>query len=99
MIISRAEIRSAVSAYRAVKRKSTTDVVAVDATDSFERSQAAESLLSLVHTASKEPFYRKDLVEDIGRRISEGRYFVPSHEIVDKLLGRLIVEFAQAAYA
>ena len=99
MIISRAEIRSAVSAYRSVKRKPVAEAVPFDAMDSFERSQAAESLLSLVHTASQEPFYRKDLVDDLGRRISEGRYYVSSDEIVDKLLGRLIVEYAQLAVA
>jgi anti-sigma28 factor (negative regulator of flagellin synthesis) len=36
------------------------------------------------------------LVDDLQRRISEGRYYVPSEEIVDKLLGRLIVEVASA---
>ena len=93
MIISRAEIRSAVSAYRAVKRSASTDAPA--AADSFERSPAAESMFAFVQTAS-EPFYRGALVDDLGRRISEGRYYVPSEEIVDKMLGRLIVEFAQA---
>lgn len=93
MIISRAEINSVISAYRAVKRKSTLTTVSVDTADSFERSEAASSFGGLVQTAS-EPFYRPDLVEELHRRISEGRYYVPAEEIVDKMLGRLIVEAA-----
>ncbi len=96
MIISRAEIASAVSAYKTVKRKSTVASVAIDPHDSFERSAAAASLASVL-SASPEPFYRNDLVEHLQRQISENRYFVPSEQIVEKLLGRLIVEFATAA--
>jgi anti-sigma28 factor (negative regulator of flagellin synthesis) len=97
MIISRAEIASAVSAYKTVKRKSSVASVAIDTTDSFERSAAAASLASVLTSASAEPFYRNDLVEHLRRQISEDRYFVPSEQIVEKLLGRLIVEFATAA--
>jgi anti-sigma28 factor (negative regulator of flagellin synthesis) len=96
MIISRAEIRSAVAAYRSVKRKSSVDTLAFDTADSFERSELATAMAGLAHVAASEPFYRKDLVDDLQRRIAEGRYFVPTEEIVDKLLGRLIVEAAVA---
>jgi anti-sigma28 factor (negative regulator of flagellin synthesis) len=95
MIISRTEIRSAISAYKTVKRKSAVDVTS--ATDSLEASDAATSLSSLIQAAIADPFYRPDLVEDLRRRISEGRYYVPTEEIVDKLLGRLMVEHASAA--
>ena len=97
MIISRAEIRSAVAAYKTVKRKPSVDALSFDTLDSFERSAAAESLASLAHEAARQPFYRTDVVDGLRRRISEGRYFVPTEEIVDKLLGRLIVEAATAA--
>ena len=97
MIISRAEIASAVTAYKTVKRKSRVAAMATDSTDSFERSAAAASLATVLTSASSEPFYRNDLVEHLRRQISENRYFVPSEEIVEKLLGRLIVEFATAA--
>jgi anti-sigma28 factor (negative regulator of flagellin synthesis) len=100
MIISRAEIASAVSAYKTVKRKSSVASVAIDTidtSDSFERSAAAASLASVLTASTSEPFYRNDLVEHLRRQISENRYFVPSQEIVEKLLGRLIVEFAVAA--
>ena len=96
MIISRAEIESVISAYKTVKRKSTVASVAFDTVDSFERSEAASSLVNLVATVAAEPFYRGGLVDELRHRISEGRYFVPTDEIVEKLLGRLIVEHAAA---
>jgi anti-sigma28 factor (negative regulator of flagellin synthesis) len=94
MIISRAEIASAVSAYKTVKRKSGPTTAAH--ADSFEKSEAAASLTGLLTGATAQPFYRPDLVDDLRRRISEGQYFVPTDQIVEKLLGRLIVEFAAA---
>jgi anti-sigma28 factor (negative regulator of flagellin synthesis) len=97
MIISRAEVASAISAYKTVKRKSGVTATAFDAADSFERSEAAGSLSSQITRAASEPFYRDALVDDLGRQISEGRYYVPSDQIVEKLLGRLIVEYAAAA--
>jgi anti-sigma28 factor (negative regulator of flagellin synthesis) len=96
MIISRAEIASAVSAYKTVKRKSSAGSVSSGSADSFEKSEAAASLSSLLTSATAQPFYRPDLVDDLRREISEGRYFVPTEQIVEKLLGRLIVEFAAA---
>ena len=96
MIISRAEIASALSAYKTVKRKSTDVTAPLDTADSFVRSEMAMAMADLAHAAALEPFFRKDLVDDLERRISEGRYFVPTEEIVDKLLGRLIVEAATA---
>jgi anti-sigma28 factor (negative regulator of flagellin synthesis) len=96
MIISRAEVASALSAYRTVKRKSTVSALGFDTADSFERSEAAAALGDVLR-ASTEPFYRPNLVEDLRRQISEGRYFIPTDQIVEKLLGRLIVEAAIAA--
>ena len=91
MIISGAEIASAISAYRPVKRKSPVASMTLDAADSFERSDAASALAEDLAAAS-EPFYRPDLVERLRKQVSEGRYFVPADQIVEKLLGRLIVE-------
>ena len=93
MIISRAEIASALSAYKTVKRKSTTTATPLDTTDSFERSAAASSLVPF-QSAAAEPFYRPDLVDRLRYQINEGRYFVPTEEIVEKLLGRLLVAAA-----
>ena len=94
MIISGAEIRSALTAYKAVKRKAGVSTLAFDTADRFEQSDAASLLGSLGLTTLADPFYRPDLVEDLRRRISEGKYFVPAEDIVDKLLGRLLVEAA-----
>ncbi len=93
MIISRAEIQSAISAYKTVKRKPAVATVGHD-TDRFDRSQTATSLTALSQDLSRDPFYRPALVADLQQRISEGRYFVSGEDIVDKLLGRLIVEHA-----
>jgi anti-sigma28 factor (negative regulator of flagellin synthesis) len=95
MIISRAEIRSAVAAY-SVKRKNQASSIAFDTADTFVHSEAAISLAELAHSAASQPLYRSDLVNDLQRRIAEGRYFVPTDDIVDKLLGRLIVEYTAA---
>lgn len=94
MIISRSEIASAISAYKSVKRKSTVRTVAFDTGDRFDASEAGASLTGFVQAVTAEPLYRAALVDDLQRRISEGRYYVSSEEIVDKLLGRLIVEAA-----
>jgi len=94
MIISRAEIASAVSAYKSVKRKTAATATSADSADSFERSEAAAALGSLLTASTAEPFYRPDLVEDLRRQISAGHYHVPTEQIVEKLLGRLIVAFA-----
>jgi anti-sigma28 factor (negative regulator of flagellin synthesis) len=93
MIISRAEIASALSAYKTVKRKSA--AAKLDTTDSFEPSDTASSL-GTFQSAATEAFYRPDLVAHLRYQISEGRYFVPTDQIVEKLLGRLIVEYAAA---
>ena len=93
MIISRAEIQSAISAYKTVKRKPSVTTVAHDS-DRFDSSSVAASLNALSQALSADPYYRTELVESLQRRISAGRYHVPSEDIVDKLLGRLIVEAA-----
>jgi anti-sigma28 factor (negative regulator of flagellin synthesis) len=93
MIISRAEIASALSAYKTVKRKPLNGAAHVDTTDSFEPTDAAASL-GAFHSAAAEPFYRSDLVDRLRYQISEGHYFVPTEEIVEKLLGRLLVAAA-----
>jgi anti-sigma28 factor (negative regulator of flagellin synthesis) len=93
MIISGAEIASALSAYKPVKRKSATGAASLDPTDSFEPTDTASSMGAL-RSAAAEPFYRPDLVDRLRYQISEGRYFVPTEEIVEKLLGRLLMAAA-----
>lgn len=94
MIISRAEIASAVSAYRTVRRKSTATVASAETADTFDPSDEAASLSDLFAAAAGEPFYRPDLVERLRRQVSEGRYYVSTEQIVERLLGRLFVAAA-----
>jgi anti-sigma28 factor (negative regulator of flagellin synthesis) len=97
MIISRAEIMSAISVYRTVKRKSGISTVTVDTADRYDGSETAASLSGFVQTATAEPFYRPELVEDLQRRIAEGRYYVPTEDIVEKMIGRLILDYTTTA--
>ncbi len=94
MIISRAEIESAASAYRVnVRRKEKPSAArAIRATDTFEPTSETSSLAGLRAAVLAEPFYRTDLVEDLRRRIEGGKYYVPAEQIVEKMLGRLMAE-------
>jgi anti-sigma28 factor (negative regulator of flagellin synthesis) len=92
MIISRAELDAVVSAQRAAKKKRLPDgSISVETVDSYEAT-GASSLTGLAATVAAQPFYRSSLVADLGRRISEGRYYVPADQIVERLLGRLEAE-------
>ena len=95
MIISRAEIESAVSAYR-VSRKT-------QGAERPNRSRSTPAMCSSPRpkprlsrswraTSPTEPLYRDALVNDLRRRIAEGKYYVPSEQIVERLLGRLVLE-------
>jgi len=97
MIISRAEIESAVSAYRTSRKKKAqaaqsvsfdTAPLDVDYVSSSEASSFAEMAASV----TAEPMYREALVKDLQQRIAQGKYYVPSEQIVEKLLGRLVLE-------
>ncbi|GAC1410527.1 MAG: hypothetical protein NVSMB64_19710 [Candidatus Velthaea sp.] len=96
MIISRAEIESAVGAYRtSVKRKPGMDAATYDA-DRYEASGGMSALFAFAANVFAEPLYRTNLVAELHRRISEGRYFVPADQIVEKLIGRLVVQAVSA---
>jgi|SRR5579872_5734381 len=102
MIISRAEIESAVAVYRArlrvIQRSGqASDVEVVTASDSFSPSDEAAMLTSLREQVVAQPYYRQRLVNELKRRIEEGSYWVPAEEIVERMLRRLVVEnIAQA---
>ncbi len=97
MIISRAEIESAVSAYRTSRKRraQAAQSVSFDNTttnDEFVSSTEGTTLADLAASVAAEPLYRDALVQDLQRRIAEGKYYVPSEQIVEKLLGRLVLE-------
>ncbi|MFN2461310.1 MAG: flagellar biosynthesis anti-sigma factor FlgM [Candidatus Velthaea sp.] len=92
MIISRTEIESVVSAYRAtVKRKSRTGSVTSDS-NRYEPSEGTSTPADAFTFTLGEPMYRADVVADLQRRITEGKYYVPSDQIIEKLLGRLVAQ-------
>lgn len=103
MIISRAEIESAVAAYRAGNTKRVQRTAAMQGTteasaaDSYAPSDEAMSLTALRDTVIAQPYYRQRLVNELKRRIEEGKYYVPAEQIVEKMLGRLIVENLSSA--
>jgi anti-sigma28 factor (negative regulator of flagellin synthesis) len=97
MIISRAEIESIISAYRtsAAKRKAriaaaSAPVPTIDLIEVTEPLNLAELREAFV----SQPYYRETVVRELRRRIAEGRYYVPTEQIVEKILGRLIADAA-----
>jgi len=91
MIISRTEVSSAISANRPARKR----VASQGTSDSFELGEGF-SLSAFAADVIATPFFREELVNELGRRISRGKYFVPSEQIVARILGRL---FAEAALA
>lgn len=94
MIISRAEIESAVSAYRTSRKKraAAAQSVSFDTNDAYVSSSEATTLADLAASIVEEPLYREALVRDLQHRIAEGKYYVPAEQVVEKLLGRLVLE-------
>lgn len=97
MIISRAEIESAVSAYRTSRKKKAQAAQSVSYDTAppdveYVSSTEASSFAEMAASVTAEPMYREALVKDLQQRISQGKYYVPSEQIVEKLLGRLVLE-------
>ena len=97
MIISRAEIESAVSAYRTSRKKKAQAAQSVSYDTGpqdvgYVSSAEASSFAEMAASVTAEPMYREALVKDLQQRISQGKYYVPSEQIVEKLLGRLVLE-------
>jgi anti-sigma28 factor (negative regulator of flagellin synthesis) len=95
MNISRAEIESAVSAYRTSRKRKAQAAPSVSHDTNpveYVSSTEAVSFAEMAASVTAEPMYREALVNDIQRRISEGKYYVPAEQIVEKLLGRLVLE-------
>jgi anti-sigma28 factor (negative regulator of flagellin synthesis) len=98
MIISRAEIESIVSAYRTavVKRKgrATAGSGVTSSSDVLELSGETLNVGDLREAFASQPYYREAAVADLRQRIAEGKYYVPTDQIVEKILGRLIADAA-----
>jgi anti-sigma28 factor (negative regulator of flagellin synthesis) len=97
MIISRAEIESAVSAYRTSRKKKAQSAQSVSFDTAppeveYVSSSEASTFAEMAFSVTAEPMYRDALVKDLQQRIAQGKYYVPSEQIVEKLLGRLVLE-------
>jgi anti-sigma28 factor (negative regulator of flagellin synthesis) len=98
MYINRAEIDAAVSAYRTSRtRKAQSPAPTAESAESSEAdlyvsSEEAASLADLKALVVARPLYREALVRELRRRVAEGRYYVPAEQIVERLLGRLVLE-------
>jgi anti-sigma28 factor (negative regulator of flagellin synthesis) len=94
MIISRAEVESAVSAYRITRKRraQAAESVSHDSADGYVSSAEAATFAEFAASVIREPMYREALVNDLQRRVADGRYFVPTEHIVEKMLGRLMLE-------
>jgi len=96
MIISRAEIESAVSAYRVARKKKAQAAQSVsfdtNPVDAYVSSAEGSTMAELAAAVTAEPMYRSALVDDLQKRVAEGKYYVPAEQIVEKLLGRLVLE-------
>jgi len=97
MYINRAEIDAAVSAYRTSRKRkaastSAPESVSFEGSDTYVSSGAGASMADLAASVTAEPMYREALVNELARRVSEGKYYVPAEQIVEKLLGRLVLE-------
>ncbi len=97
MYINRAEIDAAASAFRASRKRkaaeaSAPEILTVETSDTYVSSGAGASMADLAANVTAEPMYREALVNELARRVSEGKYYVPSEQIVEKLLGRLVLE-------
>ena len=97
MIISRAEIESAVSAYKTSRKKKAQAAQSVSFDTApldveYVSSSEATSMAEMAASVTAEPMYREALVKDLQQRIQQGKYYVPSEQIVEKLLGRLVLE-------
>ncbi len=94
MIISRAEIESAVSSYRTARKRRVPAApsVSFDTNDAYVSSAEATTMADLASNVTAEPLYRDALVQDLQRRVAEGKYYVPAEQVVEKLLGRLLLD-------
>lgn len=88
MMISRSEIGIALHAYRSERGQRAEPNAPSAASRAWHRWSARRWF------AACEPFYRHGRVAELRLRIAEGRYDVPSEDIAEKLLGRLLVDAA-----
>ncbi|TAM59506.1 hypothetical protein EPN52_07855 [bacterium] len=60
--------------------------------DAAEISLDGAALLAIRRAYDRLPDVRDERVRELRRRVSEGKYYIPTEEIVEKILGRLTVD-------
>ncbi|TAM90415.1 flagellar biosynthesis anti-sigma factor FlgM [bacterium] len=60
--------------------------------DAAEISLDGAALLAIRKAYDRLPDVREERVRELRRRVSEGKYYIPTEEIVEKILGRLTVD-------
>ena len=93
MRISQMEIDSVINVYRTRAAAATRGTAG---TDAFSISKDALLMSKVRASYERLPDVREDRVRELRRRIADGKYYVPTDLIVEKILGRLISEQAPA---
>jgi hypothetical protein len=94
MMISRDEIGVALHAYRRERGQRSERNALSAASRAWHRWSAPRWFAAFGRAALIEPFYRHGRVAELRVQIAEGSYDVPSEDIAEKLLGRLLVDAA-----
>ncbi|HVA38758.1 MAG TPA: flagellar biosynthesis anti-sigma factor FlgM [Candidatus Dormibacteraeota bacterium] len=90
MKISATELQSVIAVYRAGGLARSGGSAAV--LDAAEISYSGAALSAIRLAYDRLPDVREERVRDLRRRVREGKYYVPTEEIVEKILGRLTVD-------
>lgn len=93
MRISQTEIDSVINVYRTRAVAATRGASEADA---FSISKDALLMSKVRASYERLPDVREDRVRELRRRIAEGKYYVPTDMIVEKILGRLFSETVPA---
>lgn len=90
MRISATELQSVIAVYKTGGLARSRGGAAV--MDAAEISLDGAALLAIRKAYDRLPDVREDRVRELRRRVSEGKYYIPTEEIVEKILGRLTID-------
>jgi len=89
MRISQTEIDSVIAVYRTRAVAATRGASGLDPSDAVDISRDALLMGKVRSAYERLPDVREERVRELRRRIQEGKYYVPTDMLVEKLLGRL----------
>lgn len=93
MYINRTDIDAVVSACHTSRERATNaqETASDDTSDSYVSLAEAASVARSAASVTADPIYREALVNELAQRVSTGEYYIPTEQIVAKLLGQLDV--------